>query len=202
MPNYRRLCVPGGTWFFTVNLLERHGNDLLVRKIDLLRDCVARERNRRPFAIVAWVVLPEHMHWIWRLPEGDADFATRWRRIKTDSVSALKRPSAARTPGADAANAGSGNVATGSMRSAATAICTHTSTTSTTTRSSMVLSTSHRNGRILPIVTARNRRRAEPVVSSWILKMDSHAKAMRGAEPTSGLSSDLTTLQDPTGSAR
>lgn len=84
MPNYRRLWVPGGNWFFTVNLLERRENNLLVREIDLLRECVAQQRSRRPFSIIAWVVLPEHMHWIRRLPYGDADFATRWRRIKTD----------------------------------------------------------------------------------------------------------------------
>jgi putative transposase len=76
--------VPGGTWFFTVNLLQRRGNDLLVREIDLLRKYVARERSRRSFTIIAWVVLPDHMHWIWRLPDNDSDFATRWRRIKTD----------------------------------------------------------------------------------------------------------------------
>jgi putative transposase len=83
MPNYRRADSSGATWFFTVNLLQRHRNDLLVRQIDLLRDCFARERERRPFTVRAWVVLPEHMHWIWTLPDGDADFATRWRRIKT-----------------------------------------------------------------------------------------------------------------------
>jgi hypothetical protein len=43
VPNYRRLWIPGGTWFFTVNLLERHENDLFVRAIDLLRRCIARE---------------------------------------------------------------------------------------------------------------------------------------------------------------
>jgi putative transposase len=91
MPNYRRYWLPGGTWFFTVNLLERHGNDLLTREIDLLRVCVARERARRPFTVIAWVVLPEHMHWIWRLPEGDTDYATRWRRIKTDFSRSLLR---------------------------------------------------------------------------------------------------------------
>lgn len=74
MPNYRRALTPGGTWFFTVNLLERRGNDLLVRHIDLLRASVAAERSRRPFAIRAWVVLPEHMHWMWTLPVGDAGF--------------------------------------------------------------------------------------------------------------------------------
>jgi putative transposase len=84
MPNYRRDWTLGGTWFLTVNLLERRRNELLTANIDHLRDCVALERTRRPFAVIAWVVLPEHMHWIWRLPEGDADFATRWRRIKTD----------------------------------------------------------------------------------------------------------------------
>jgi putative transposase len=91
MPNYRRYWLPGGTWFFTVNLLERRGNDLLTREIELLRACVARERARRPFTIIAWVVLPEHMHWIWRLPEGDTDYATRWRRIKTDFSRGLVR---------------------------------------------------------------------------------------------------------------
>lgn len=84
MPNYRRAWMPGATWFFTVNLLERNGNDLLVREIERLRRCVALERSRRPFSALAWVVLPDHMHWLWRLPPGDADFATRWRRIRTD----------------------------------------------------------------------------------------------------------------------
>ena len=89
MPDYRRSDTPGATWFFTVNLLQRHDNDLLLRKIELLKSCVAVERARRPFTIVAWVVLPEHMHWLWRLPMNDADFPTRWRRIKTDFSRAL-----------------------------------------------------------------------------------------------------------------
>ena len=83
MPNYIRSKTPGATWFFTVNLLQRQGNDLLVRHIDRLRQCVAEEKARRPFQILAWVVLPEHMHWLWRLPADDADFSTRRRRIKT-----------------------------------------------------------------------------------------------------------------------
>ncbi len=84
MSNYHRLWVPGGTYFFTVNLLERHNNDLLVRHVRLLRECVEKEKQRRPFKLLAWVILPEHMHWLWQLPENDCDFATRWRRIKTD----------------------------------------------------------------------------------------------------------------------
>src|SRR2546428_13508722 len=82
MPNYRRAWHPGGTYFFTVNLLERSGNDLLVRHIDRLRDAVRHVRANHPFTIHAWVVLPDHLHCVIELPPGDTDFATRWRLIK------------------------------------------------------------------------------------------------------------------------
>jgi putative transposase len=82
MPNYRRVWVPGATCFFTVNLLERN-HPLLVRHIVALREAFREARRSRPFLIVAVVVLPEHLHCIWRLPHDDADNATRWRHIKT-----------------------------------------------------------------------------------------------------------------------
>lgn len=82
MPDYRRAWVAGGTWFFTVNLLERHDNDLLVRHIDRLRDAVRDTRRHHPFTIHGFVVLPEHLHAVLELPAGDTDFALRWRRIK------------------------------------------------------------------------------------------------------------------------
>lgn len=81
MPNYRRNFVPGGTFFFTVALLERK-RDLLVSEIGLLRESVRRVKRLYPFQIDTWVVLPDHLHCIWTLPPGDADFATRWRLIK------------------------------------------------------------------------------------------------------------------------
>ena len=62
MPSYRRNRVPGGTYFFTVNLLDRNRR-LLVDKIDVLREAVRTVRAGAPFHIDAWVVLPEHMHW-------------------------------------------------------------------------------------------------------------------------------------------
>ena len=80
--DYRRVWVAGGTYFFTVNLLERKGNDLLVRYIVVLRDAVARVKVKYPFIIHAWVVLPDHLHCIIELPEGDSNFALRWRLIK------------------------------------------------------------------------------------------------------------------------
>ena len=82
MPNYRRAFVPGGCWFFTTNLLERR-KTLLVDHVDALRDAVAKTRRRYPFIIDAAVVLPDHMHAVWTLPPGDADFSLRWRLIKS-----------------------------------------------------------------------------------------------------------------------
>jgi putative transposase len=90
MPNYRRAFVPGGCWFFTVNLLERR-RTLLVDRIDLLRESVAETRRKYPFEIDAFVVLPDHLHAIWTLPPGDADFSTRWRLIKTRFAKALPK---------------------------------------------------------------------------------------------------------------
>lgn len=88
MPNYRRDFTPGASYFFTVNLFDRR-RSLLTDHLALLRDCVARERAARPFAINAWTVLPDHMHWLWTLPPGDSDYPTRWRRIKTSFAKAL-----------------------------------------------------------------------------------------------------------------
>jgi putative transposase len=81
MPNYRRNFVAGGCYFFTVNLLERQ-RTLLTDHIDLLRDSVRRVRRLHPFHIDAWVVLPDHMHCIWTLPQDTDDFPMRWRLIK------------------------------------------------------------------------------------------------------------------------
>jgi putative transposase len=89
--DYRRAWRPDGTYFFTVNLLQRQGNDLLIRHIDLLRRVVADVRRRHPFKIHGWVVLPEHLHCVIELPVGDADFATRWRLMKAGFSKGLPR---------------------------------------------------------------------------------------------------------------
>jgi putative transposase len=83
MSNYRRVWNPGGCYFFTVNLLQRGNNDLLIRYIDTLREAVRHVRNRHPFAIHGWVVLPNHLHCLIELPTGDCDYATRWFLIKS-----------------------------------------------------------------------------------------------------------------------
>ena len=81
MPDYRRNRVPGGTYFFTVNLHDRR-SDLLIRRTDVLRDAVRRTRIRFPFHIDAWAVLPDHMRCMWTLPPEDSNFPVRWQAIK------------------------------------------------------------------------------------------------------------------------
>ena len=81
MPNYLRPEVTGATIFFTVAIAQR-GQDLLCREVETLREAVNQTRAARPFEIEAWVVLPDHLHAIWTLPKGDADFSTRWGAIK------------------------------------------------------------------------------------------------------------------------
>ena len=78
---YRRADVTGGTYFFTVNLAERK-RMLLVDHIDVLRTVMQKLKSRHPFHIDAMVVLPDHLHAVWALPEGDADYPIRWTLIK------------------------------------------------------------------------------------------------------------------------
>jgi putative transposase len=82
MTNYRRGNIAGASYFFTVNLADRR-QSLLTDNIELLRAAFEYTRARHPFIIDAIVILPDHLHVIWTLPEGDSDFALRWRLIKS-----------------------------------------------------------------------------------------------------------------------
>jgi putative transposase len=81
MPQYRRVEIKGGTFFFTVVLANR-SSTLLLDQIDHLRQVYRSVQTSRPFETIAICILPDHIHAIWALPEGDADFSTRWNLIK------------------------------------------------------------------------------------------------------------------------
>jgi putative transposase len=81
MSHYRRLHVPGGTWFFTVNLARR-GATTLTDHIEILRAAYRATALEHPIRPRAMVVMPDHIHAVWTLPEGDGDFSVRWRKIK------------------------------------------------------------------------------------------------------------------------
>ncbi len=88
MTNYRRAKIPGAAYFFTVNLAERQ-RATLVEHIDLLKRSLWDEKRLNPFWINALVILPDHLHAVLTLPDGDADYSGRWRRIKAAFSAAL-----------------------------------------------------------------------------------------------------------------
>ena len=81
MRSYPRAFIPGGTFFFTVNLADRSQTHL-TDHVDELRETIRKVRDRHPFHIDAMVILPDHLHAIWTLPPGDTDYPARWALIK------------------------------------------------------------------------------------------------------------------------
>jgi putative transposase len=80
MSHYRRLYIPGACYFFTVVTHDR--SPLLINNIDRLRTSFQYAQQRLPFTIEAIVILPDHLHCLWTLPENDKDFSSRWRLLK------------------------------------------------------------------------------------------------------------------------
>jgi len=88
MRQYIRYRIPGGCYFFTVVLACRTGR-YLVDHIHTLRAAFHEVKQAHPFRLDALVILPDHLHCIWTLPEGDDDFPTRWFLIKSSFARAL-----------------------------------------------------------------------------------------------------------------
>ena len=82
MPYYRRLFVPGGTYFFTVVTHSRR--PILTTPVGrtCLRQAIDTIRRGQPFEMLAVVLLPDHLHTVWELPPLDDRYPRRWRRIK------------------------------------------------------------------------------------------------------------------------
>ena len=80
---YSRARLKGGTYFFTVVTHKRVKIFNRSDNVELLRQAFGKVIKRHPFKIDAFVLLPDHLHCIWTLPQGDADFSTRWWLIKT-----------------------------------------------------------------------------------------------------------------------
>lgn len=91
MPNYVRARLAGGTYFFTLTTRGRAPvlTDEATRTA--LREAIRATRARWPFTVEAWVLLPDHLHCLWTLPEGDADFSRRWSTLKRLTTQSLGR---------------------------------------------------------------------------------------------------------------
>ena len=79
---YRRSLLKGGCYFFTLNLAQRD-KSTLTEHIGLLRSSYLKVTSERPVETQAIVILPDHLHALWQLPENDCDYAQRWRQVKT-----------------------------------------------------------------------------------------------------------------------
>ena len=82
MADFRRAFIPGGTYFFTLVTANRRPIFADAGARRALGESMRRVRHDQPFVTIALVLLPDHLHAIWRLPEEDADFPMRWCRIK------------------------------------------------------------------------------------------------------------------------
>ncbi len=80
---YRRMYIKGGTYFFTLVSFYRRPTFWVQKSIDLLKAAIDYTSGRMPFEVIAYVILPDHLHYIWTLPEKSSDYSTRWRLIKS-----------------------------------------------------------------------------------------------------------------------
>ena len=91
MPHYRRNYVPGGTYFFTVVTFRRQPLFDSDPARSCLREAIERVRKDWPFSLDAIVLLPDHLHAIWTLPPGEANYSTRWSRIKSEFTRTFRK---------------------------------------------------------------------------------------------------------------
>ena len=82
MSDYRRVYIPRGSYFFTLVTYRRQPIFADGNRVELLRRSFREVKAKRPFDLLAAVILPDHLHCLWCLPEGDADFSTRWQMVK------------------------------------------------------------------------------------------------------------------------
>jgi putative transposase len=93
MVRYRRNLVAGGTFFITATLVDRTSSKL-TDHVEALRSAVMLTRRAHPFGLDAVVVLPDHLHFVITLPEGDSDFPNRLSLIKRRFTNAVEKAGA------------------------------------------------------------------------------------------------------------
>ena len=91
MPNYRRNYVPGGTYFFTLVTFQRRKYFDTPHKLDLLHSKIRQVQRYKPFDLLAYCLLPDHIHLLIELPEEDCNFSIRVREIKRLTTLWMKR---------------------------------------------------------------------------------------------------------------
>ena len=101
MSNFRRWFVPGGTFFFTVVTYGRKRFLTSAPSRKFLRKAIETVRERHPVNLLAFVLLPDHLHTLWILPPGDARYDLRWKRIKEEFTKAWREMGGPESPVTD-----------------------------------------------------------------------------------------------------
>ena len=89
MPEYRRARIEGATYFFTVVTYRRQPILCLPESLNAIRDVIGNVAQRHPFQADARVVLPDHMHFVWTMPEGDSNYSVRCSMVKKELTKRL-----------------------------------------------------------------------------------------------------------------
>jgi putative transposase len=82
MSQYKRHYQSGGHYFFTLVTYQRSPIFSNAEKVEQLKIAINKVKKTYPFSLNAMVVLPDHLHCLWKLPEKDNNFSMRWRLIK------------------------------------------------------------------------------------------------------------------------
>lgn len=98
MPNYRRAKTGGATYFFTLVTYQRQPILCFDESRAALKEVAGQIARNYPFTVDAWVLLPDHLHCIWTLSEGDSDYSTRWALIKKDFTKRIREIATVSTP--------------------------------------------------------------------------------------------------------
>ncbi len=79
---YRRVYIPGGTFFLTLVIYNREPLFAKTQNISLLRSILAVVKSEMDFGKVGAVILSDHIHFLWMLPSGDTDYSKRVGRLR------------------------------------------------------------------------------------------------------------------------
>lgn len=90
MPQYRRARVEGGCFFLTLVTYKRRALFASAEAVGVVREALRAVQGERPFVVQAAVIMPDHLHFLWKLPTADGDFSKRVGRFKVEVTRALK----------------------------------------------------------------------------------------------------------------
>lgn len=82
MPNYRRAYSPGSSIFLTLVTYNRTPIFRHPENVQRLRWAITLMKTNMAVEITAAVILPDHIHFIWKLPQGDSNYSKRVGRLK------------------------------------------------------------------------------------------------------------------------